>query len=46
MVLKVRKDFRVFKQAWFIVKWFNVIYCDLTFKHAVLTTTEENEAAF
>ena len=45
MILKVRKDFMVFKQRDFIAKWFTVV--DLYTLEAMfsLTSKEEKEAA-
>ena len=45
MILKVRKDFMVFKQRDFIAKWFTVVDFHTLEAMFLLTTTEENEAA-
>ena len=45
MILKVRKDFMVFKQLDFIAKWFTVVDFHMLNVMFLLTTTEENEAA-
>ena len=45
MILKVRKDFVVFKQRDFIAKWFTVVNFHTVEVMFSLTTTEEGEAA-
>ena len=45
MILKVRKDFMVFKQRDFIAKWFTVVDFHTLEAMFLLTCTEENEAA-
>ena len=45
MILKVRKDFMVFKQSDFIAKWFTVVDFHTLEAMFLLTTTEEKEAA-
>ena len=45
MILKVRKDFVVFKQRDFIAKWFTVVDFHTVEVMFSLTTTEEGEAA-
>ena len=45
MILKVRKDFILFKRRDFIVKWFTVVDFHTLKAMFLLTTTEENEAA-
>ena len=46
MILKVRKDFMVFKQRDFIAKWFTVVDFHTLEAMFLLTTKEEKEAAF
>ena len=43
MILKVRKDFIVFKRRDFIVKWFTVVDFHTLKAMFLLTTTEEME---
>ena len=45
MILKVRKDFMVFKQRDFIAKWFTVVDFHTLEAMILLTSTEEKEAA-
>ena len=45
MILKVRKDFMVFKQSDFIAKWFTVVDFHTLEAMFLLTITEEKEAA-
>ena len=45
MILKVRKDFMVFKQRDFIAKWFTVVDFHTLEAMFLLTTTVENGAA-
>ena len=45
MILKVRKDFVVFKQRDFIAKWFTVVNFHTVEVMFSSTTTEEGEAA-
>ena len=45
MILKVRKDFMVFKQCDFIAKWFTVVDQYTLKAMFSLTTKEEKEAA-
>ena len=45
MILKVRKDFMVFKQLDFIAKWFTVVDFHMLYVMFLSTATEENEAA-
>lgn len=45
MILKVRKDFMVFKQRDFISKWFTAVDFHTLEAMFLLTTTEEREAA-
>ena len=45
MILKVRKDFMVFKQRDFITKWFTVVDFHTLEAMFLLTTTAEKEAA-
>ena len=45
MILKVRKDFMVFKQSDFIAKWFTVVDFHTLEAMFSLATTEEKEAA-
>ena len=45
MILKVRKDFMVFKQRDFIAKWFTVVDFHTLEAMFSLTTTMEKEAA-
>ena len=45
MILKVRKDFMVFKQRDFIAKWFTVVDFHTLEAMFLLTTTAEKEAA-
>ena len=45
MILKVRKDFMVFKQRDFIAKWFTVVDFHTLEAICLLTTTKEKEAA-
>ena len=45
MILKVRKDFMVFKQRDFIAKWFTAVDFHTLEAMILLTYTEEKEAA-
>ena len=45
MILKVRKDFMVFKKSDFIAKWFTVVDFHTPEAMFLLTITEEKEAA-
>ena len=45
MILKVRKDFMVFKQRDFITKWFTVADFHTIKAMFLLTTTEKKEAS-
>ena len=45
MILKVRKDFMVFKQREFIAKWLTVVDFHTLEAMFLSTTTEKNEAA-